>query len=95
MPVDWAGIGEARAQRTLAVVEVAELLHAHPAWSLADAVAEIDRWLISPSLAALRRGALDSLTLLANDRCWSLRPAHRWRLWRRMRKARGGLECLA
>lgn len=95
MPVDWAVIGEARAQRALGVVEVAEMLHANPSWSLADAVAEIDRRLISPSLAALRRGALDRLVLLANDRCLSLRPADRWRLWRRMRPARGGLEGLA
>jgi hypothetical protein len=92
MPVDWtAVIGDTRAQRALGMMEVAELLHANASWRLAEAVAEIDRRLISPSLAALRRGKLDRLVLLANDRCLSLRPAHRWRLWRRMRSARGGL----
>jgi hypothetical protein len=94
MPVDWAAvIGEPRAERALAVVEVAELLQANASWSLADAVAEIDRRMISPSIAALRRGGLDRLTLLANDRCLSLRAADRWRVWRRMR-AHKGLEAL-
>ncbi|MDE2049970.1 MAG: hypothetical protein KGJ72_03045 [Gammaproteobacteria bacterium] len=96
MPVDWAAVlGEPCAQRALGVVEVAELLHANSSWTLQDAVAEIDRRLISPSLAALHRGELDRLDLLANDRCWSLRAANRWRLWRRMRTVRGGLEALA
>jgi hypothetical protein len=96
MPVDWtAVIGEPRAQRALAVVEVAELLHANGSWSLADAVAAIDRRLISPSLAALRRGKLHRLVLLANDRSLTLRPADRWRVWRRMRTAPAGLEGLA
>jgi hypothetical protein len=95
MPVDWTAVlGEARAQRALGVVEVAELLHANASWRLADAVADIDRRLISPSLAALYRGDLDRLILLANDRCLSMRPADRWRLWRRMRPARGSLESL-
>ena len=96
MPVDWmALIGEARAQRALAVAEVAELLHANGSWSLADAVADIDRRLISPALAALRSGKLDRLVLLANDRRLTLRPGDRWRLWRRMRTAPSGLEALA
>ena len=96
MPVDWAAvIGEPRAQRALGVVEVAELLHTNPSWNLADAVAEIDRRLISPSLAALRRGELDRLVLLANDRALTLRRADRWRLWRYMRTVRKGVEVLA
>lgn len=95
MPVDWAAmIGGPRAERALAVVEVAELLHANASWCLADAMAEIDRRLLSPSVAALRRGELERLVLLANDRCLSLRAADHWRLWRRMR-ARKGLEALA
>jgi hypothetical protein len=96
MPVDWAAVvGEPRAQRALGVVEVAELLHANASWSLADAAVEIDRRLVSPSLAALRRGALDRLLLLANDRLLTLRAAHRWRLWRRPGRARKGLGGLA
>jgi hypothetical protein len=93
MPVDWAAmIGEPHAQRALGVVEVAELLHANASWRLADAVAEIDRRLLSPSLAALHRGELDRVVLLANDRTLTLRAADRWRLWRRKR---AGLEGLA
>jgi hypothetical protein len=95
MPVDWAAlIAEPRAQRTLGVVEVAELLHAHASWGLADAVAEIDRVAISPSLAALHRGELDRLVLLANDRSLTVRAADRWRLWRRAPTSRNGLEGL-
>ncbi len=96
MPADWtAVISEARAQRALGVVEIAELLHANASWSLADAVADIDRRVLSPSLAALHRRELDRVVLLANDRRLSLRPRDRWRLWRRMRSVRSGLEGLA
>ena len=95
-PVDWAAlIGEARAPRALCVVEVGELLQAHSSWQLADALAAIDRQLLTPSLAALRRRELDRLVLLANDRCLSLRAAHLWRLWRHVRTAPGGIESLA
>lgn len=93
MPVDWETmIGEARARRALGVVEVAELLHVHPSWRLADALAEIDRRWVSPSLAALHRDGLDRVVLLANDRCLTLRAVDRWRLWRRRHS---GLEGLA
>lgn len=96
MPVDWAAmIGEPRAQRALGVVEVAELLHANTSWPLARALAEVDRRLISPALAALRRGELQRLVLLANDRSHIVRAADRWRLWRRLRTVRGALEALA
>ena len=93
MPVDWAAvIGEPRAQRALGVVEVAELLHANASWRLAEAMAEIDRRLLSPSLAALHRGELDRLVLLANDRSLAVHAGDRWRFWRRKRAA---LESLA
>jgi len=86
MPVDWrAVIGEPRAQRALGVVEVAELLQANALWRLTDAIAHIDRQLLAPSLAALHRGKLDRLVLLANDRSLAVRAADRWRFWRRKR----------
>lgn len=95
MPVDWtAVIAEPRVQRALAVVEVAELLHTDSSWRLAEAVAEIDRRLIAPALAALRGGAVERLVLLANDRSLTLRAADRWLLWRRMRAVRTGYEAL-
>ena len=92
MPVDWRTvIGEPRLARALGVVEVAELLHANPLWRLGEAMAEIDRRLLAPSLAALQRGELDRLTLVANDRSLVVRAADRWRLWRRKRTALEGL----
>lgn len=96
MPVDWAAlIGQPRARRVLGVVEVAGLLHANASWRLADAMAEIDCRLLAPSLAALHRGELDRLVLLANDRSFTLHAADRWRLWRRVRTLRSGFEALA
>ena len=95
MPVDWSAvIDEPRLERALVVVEIAELLHARGDWNLTDAVAEIDRRLLSPALTALRRGELERLALLANDRCLSLCAADRWRLWRRLRTVPGDLETL-
>jgi hypothetical protein len=92
MPVDWAAmIGEPHAPRALAVVEVAELLHANASWRLDDALAEIDRRLLSPSLAALQRGELERLVLLANDRSLAVRAADRLRFWRRKRTGLEGL----
>ena len=92
MPVDWSAVlSEPRARRALGVVEVAELLQADASWRLADAIAAIDQRLLSPALAALQRGALDRLVLLANDRALAVRAADRWRLWRRKRL---GVEAL-
>lgn len=92
MPVDWrAVIGEPRAARVLGVMEVAELLHANPSWRLAEAIAEIDRRVLAPSLAALTRGELHRLVLVANDRSLAVRAADRWRIWRRKRTALEGL----
>ena len=92
MPVDWAAvIGEPRASRALGVVEVAGLLHANASWRLADALAQIDRGLITPSLSALHRGGLDRMVLLANDRSLAVSAADRWRLWRRKRTSLEGL----
>jgi hypothetical protein len=90
MPVDWAAlIGE---PRVLAVTEVAELLHANTSWRLADALAEIDRRLLSPALVALHRGTLERLVLVANDRSLTVRASDRWRFWRRKRTSLEGLR---
>lgn len=92
MPVDWRTVvGEGRAGRALGVVEVAELLQTEASWHLTDALREIDRKLVSPSLEALHRGALDRFALLANDRCLLVAAADRWRLWRHGRSALAGL----
>ncbi len=42
------------------------------------------RWLL-PAVTALSRGRLSMLTLSAANRCFTLRPASLWRLWRRRR----------
>lgn len=92
MPLDWRTVaGEPRARRALGVVEVAELLQTEASWHLTDALREIDRRLVSPSLEALHRGELERFALLANDRCLIITAADRWRLWRRGRAALAGL----
>ncbi len=93
MPADSrAVIGYPHAERALCVLEVTGMLHAHPRWSLGEALAELDTRLIRPALEALARGELARLALVANDRRLELRPLSRWRLWRRRRS---GLEALA
>jgi hypothetical protein len=49
-----------------------------------DLAGFLEQWL-SPSLQAMRQGALRSLQLLANGRIFTLRPRDAWRFWRRRR----------
>ena len=77
---------------TLAVLEIGARLRTDPGRSVAAALAGVDARLIGPACAALRSGELGRLTLIANDRAWTLRASDRWRLWRRRRAA---LEALA
>jgi hypothetical protein len=48
-----------------------------------EALAEIDRRFVSPAIAALGEGSLESLVLLANDTHWRVRHRDRLKLWRR------------
>ena len=77
---------------TLCVLEIAEVLQRGGGASLPEALAELDRCVIAPALAALHQRSIDHLVLLANDRRWTLRVTDRLRLWRRRR---AGLEALA
>ena len=91
-PAPDGPLAGAGASRTLWVLALAEALQ-HPApASLTGALADLDRRAVAPALAALRSGEADRLVLLANDRCWRLRPADRWRWWRGRRAV---LEALA
>jgi hypothetical protein len=58
--------------------------------SLAPTLAQLDARFISPAIEALRRGAADIVTLIANDTCVTLGPRSGRHFWRR---ARPGLRC--
>lgn len=74
----------------LMALEIAEVLRREP--DLAAALAALDRGWIAAGLQALRRGSIERLTLLANDRLWRLARADRLRRWR---FRRGGFGALA
>jgi hypothetical protein len=80
-----------RAHRAILVAEVGPMLHANSHWTVFEALAELDRRFVSPALAALRRGEVESVVLVANDRRLLVRRGDRLKLWRR---ARPGIEGL-
>jgi hypothetical protein len=77
-----------QAQRALLVLRSATELAAHPRESLPEVLQRWDERFFFPAVAALRRGALTAVTILANDRAAQLRAHDRFRFWRR---ARSGL----
>ena len=77
--------------RALYVLEVSEALQRLPRADLLGALGTLEEEWIGPALTAVRRGSLERLWLLANDRAWCLRPRDLWRRWRR---SRAGLESL-
>jgi hypothetical protein len=75
----------------LVVMEVGPMLRANSRWTLADALAELDRRFLEPAIGAVRRGHLRQTTLIANDRRLVYGSRDHLRLWRR---PRAGLEAL-
>jgi hypothetical protein len=80
------------AQRAVLVAEITPLLHANPHWTVFEALADLDRRFLSPALAALRKGAVASIVVLANDRQLHIRPHDRLKFWRRVRPGLAGLQ---
>jgi len=79
------------AANPLLIMEVGPVLRANSRWTLADAMAEVDRRFIEPAIRAVRRGQLGQATLIANDRQLVYGSRDHLRLWRRPRV---GLETL-
>jgi hypothetical protein len=74
-------------ERAVAVVELAGAARAQEPWLLQATVAALDERLVRPALAALRAGALERLTLIANDTRISLGRLSALKRWRARRPA--------
>ena len=83
---------DSRPQRAVLVIEVTSMLHQNPHWTVLEALAEIDRRFVSPAIAALGEGSLESVVLLANDAQWRVRRRDRLKLWRRPRPGISALQ---
>jgi hypothetical protein len=86
-PQGFQEILDSGSPRAVVVSEVACGLQRTEAGDVAGALALLDERLVSAAVGALRRGALERLTLIVNDVCVHLGRAGRWRLWRRRRAA--------
>jgi hypothetical protein len=78
-----AVIANEEAPGAVLALEVGEELRSGGHGSFAAALAALDTRFVSPALAALRRGRLERVTLIANDRRVTLRRHSGLRLWRR------------
>jgi hypothetical protein len=92
LPESIAALNAVAAHGSVLLIELAEHLAADRHAGLGDALALLDaRWL-APAAAQLARGAMHSLTVVANDRCLRL---GRHAFLKRWRRARRGLAALA
>ncbi len=82
---DFGALGGAPGGGVVLVLRVAQELQASMSGHFLEALAALDARFIAPAVAALGRGALRSLTVLANDRCLQLQPGASRRFWRRGR----------
>ncbi len=82
----------AAARRTVLVTEVTPELHANPSCTLLDAIAAIDHRFIAPALALLHGGAIEQITVVANDIEVRVRRHDRLKFWRRRRSILGALQ---
>jgi hypothetical protein len=69
------------------VAQITSLLQAKPRWMMFEALAHIDNGFIQPAMAALRRGAVDSVVLVANDTQLHINRRDRLKFWRRRPKS--------
>ena len=92
-PAELAAIFRyARAQRAMLVIEISPLLHSNPQWSFWEALAHIDQNFVVPALAALNRGDIRRVVVVANDRELTVRARDRLKIWRSARRGLSGLQ---
>ena len=80
------------AQRAILVTGITPMLHRNPHWTVFESLAEIDRLFVSPAIAALREGVVESVVLIPNNTDLRVARHDRLKLWRRPRPALVGLQ---
>jgi hypothetical protein len=76
-------LADPHAERAVLVAEVTSMLHANPQWTVFEALAELDRLYVSPAIAALRKGTVESVVLIANDMELRIGRRDNLKFWRR------------
>ena len=84
--------GDPSAQRTILAAEVTPMLQLNSHWSVFEALEALDRRFVSPALAALTQGEVESVVLIANDTELRVRRHDRLKFWRRRPSALAGLH---
>lgn len=92
VPSDFEEVLGHTDRRAVFVIELSQAFDAHRNWTISDALREADqRWVVR-ALAALRRGDVARVTVVANDHKLSLGPRDRLKLWRMPRPALTALQ---
>jgi hypothetical protein len=91
-PDDFEEVLARPGRRAIIVLELSQAFDSHRDWTIRDALAEADQRWIMRALAALRRGDIARVTVVANDHRLSLGPRDRLKLWRMPRPALTALQ---
>jgi hypothetical protein len=91
-PADFEEVLGHTSRRAVFVVELSQEFDTHRDWTIRDALADADQRWIARALAALRRGDVARVTVIANDHKLSLGPRDRLKLWRMPRPALTALQ---
>jgi hypothetical protein len=92
VPSDFEDILGHTGRRAVLVLELSQMFEVHRQWTMRDALAEADKHWMMRALAALRRGDVERVTVIANDHRLSLGPRDRLKLWRMPRPALTALQ---
>lgn len=91
LPSTFDKILDTGAARTMIVLEAFQLHDVAETSTPLQALEILDKQWIEPAMDALSKRRIDSISILANDRCLVMRPGDRLKLWRRRRHALSGL----
>ena len=80
------------AQRMALIIETTPLLHSNPAWTVLEALADLDRRFLAPAMVALRAGEVSTVVLIANDTQLRIDRRAPLKFWRRRPKS--GIDAL-
>ena len=92
LPADFEDILGHTGRRVVIALELSQTFETNREWTIRDALADADKRWIMRALAALRRGDVERVTVIANDHRLSLGPRDRLKLWRMPRPALTALQ---